>query len=367
MRVLLPLFLLLVPGLGADSSAHEPKVHWRRPGVFDQSLPPCSKIRWTRRSLCAITAHSAYWLDGAGSAWAQEMGPDEPGSVLLDATSWDKRSAEVWRGADGLLHVSADLGDGWRPRPIPADLQPVHSPPTRSALATIAASGETLAVCADAAILRFENGRWSRIGIDLRGHTLEHGPRRALLVGRELYLALDSWQSEELVVADIDSGRAQYASDAFPEGAKRVLDLDLGPDGRVYVTWGALGLSTGGQLLVRAGDSWQALASSPVRPIEVVCGNEPQLARPVPKELSQDYLALAFDGQNRACLLTSEQGILRRESDGSWTCITPGWWDPELDVCDLEVVDDSALFASMRVGVLTLDLSTLEGRRVRAR
>lgn len=364
MSVLLPFLFLAVPGLGDGRSTGESKLQWRAPGVFEESLAPCSKIRRSRGSLCAIGAEAAYWLEGADSAHTARINPPEPGLVLLDATTWGKRSAELWRGGDGLLHVWADLGDGWRQRTLPLELQPAATPTVTRASAVLAASGDTLVVSAATTILRLERGSWTCVPLKFSGGTPNPPITRSLLVDRDLFLASGRLPTEELVVADFDSGRARCVNASLPDGAQSVLDLDLGPDGRVYVTCGVSPLSRGGQLLVRNGDSWQALLSSPVRPIEIVCGNALPVESPPPQERSLTYLALSFDAESRPCLLTAEDGILRQASDGTWSCITPGWWDPELSVCDLALEGTSAILASMRAGVLQLDLSTLEGRRL---
>jgi len=369
MRVLLPLLFALVPNLPQHQSIDGPSVHWTAPGIFDPSLPPCWALRRTRGSLCAITSDGAFWLDATSSSYAASMGEDEPGSVLLDATSWDKRSTEVWRGRDGLLHVSADIGDGWRPRPIPPELQPATDAAAPPARAVISGYGDVLVLCAYGAIFRFERGTWSRLPIQLRGRALEHRADRALLVDRLLYLSLNSFDRGELIQVDIDTGRALCASDSFPEGASCVRDLELGPDGRVYVTCGAPVMSTGGQLLVREADGWRVMLAAPVRIRPILCGfalgDGTQASIPEPSEPNWTFLALAFDAQKRPCLLTEEEGILRRGMDEHWSCITPGWWSPEMGVSDLAIEGETAVFSSHRVGVLRLNLSTLEGCRLR--
>ncbi len=369
MRVLLPLCFLLVATSQLPDTRRSPReraVDWIPPGIFDPSLPPCSKLRRTRGSLCAISEHASYWIDEGDSAYAEEMSREEPGSTLIDATSWERGSAELWRAGDGILLVAADLGDGWRPRPIPHEMQPKDPRAEMPMAWAIAGCGEVLVVCRGDSILRHAGGRWTRVPLALRGDGTRARFDRALLVGSELFLIVQHWPASELIVADIDTGRARVENDSFPEGANYVRDVDLGPDGRVYVTCGAPVMSTGGQVLVRDGDVWSALLSSPVRAMELVCGNAPPPRHPRSGEPSHSFLALAFDGEKRPCVLTDDTGIFRRDAEGTWSCITPGW-NSGAGACDLEISGHVAHIASSSVGVLTLDLDTLKGERLRTR
>ncbi len=396
MRVLLPLLFLPLPAPPPSTSPIEAipaaplsagEVHWAPCGIFDPHLEGCWGLRWTRRSLCALGAQESYWIEWSedvSNACGAQLSFDEPDSVLIDATSWDKHFAELRIAHGGTLYVDAELGNGWRPQPLPKEFQPAGRaarPDRLRGLPVIAGRGETLVVFAYQSIFRLEHQVWSRVPLDLGGREPVGHVTSALLEGRKLYLGVEGIPTGQLIAADIDTGRTTVASDAFPAGPTNVTDLELGPDGKLYVTCAEPLFAFGGRLLVHDGDSWTVLVDSPTAHRQSICIFDRTTDAPVDPNSagvyvlpgidsgahffpSANFLALAFDDQRRPCILCSGLGILRRELDGSWKCVTPGWAESGAEASDLTIVGHTAVLASRNAGVVLLDLETLEGRRV---
>jgi hypothetical protein len=336
--------------------------------------------------MCAIGARESYWIEWSEDASygsGARLSFDERDSVLIDATSWDRHFAELRVAQDGTLYVDAELGNGWRPQPLPKEFQPAGNAARPGWLRggpSIAGRRETLVFFANGSIHRLENHVWARVPLDLDGRELEH-TTCALLDGRTLYLGIAGITGGGLIAADIDTGRATVASDAFPAGPTNVTDLELGPDGRLYVTCAEPLFASGGRLLVHDEDSWRVVVDSPTTHSRSICGNDntpdeplepkpagvdvlPGIGAPAHASPGSNFLSLTFDDQGRPCVLCSGLGILRRELDGSWKCVTPGWAESGADASDLMIVGHVAVLASQRAGVVLLDLDTLEGARV---
>jgi hypothetical protein len=343
-------------------------------------------MRWTRGSLCAITERRSYWLAGS-EASRMTFEDDKQAALLADATSWGKRCAELRIAKDGTVHVMADLGKGWLPQPIPDALQVAMQKdwayfgplPLR-----VAGDGDTIAFFARGWIYRLEGETWSRVALDLGEEEMVGSPTCAVLEGQELILGVHDHFGGQLIVANIRDGHARVESDSFPPGPSDVTDIALGPDGNLYVTCASPYMETGGRLLMRDVGRWRELLISPTTRTGMICGNAPYTPPPaapitvagiaasdrdqIPSVFpSTNFLALAFDEQRRPCVLCSALGIMRRESDGVWQCVTPGWYESGADSQDLVFEGRTAVLASQSAGVVLLDLDTLEGKRVRPR
>ncbi|MBK7641798.1 MAG: hypothetical protein IPJ19_01900 [Planctomycetes bacterium] len=382
------LALLFFPAIASLTSPKDPvvpartalagrTVHLAPVTPFDAHLDGCSRLRRTRGSLCAIGRHESFWIEGCCETCASHMSVDEPGTVLIDATSWGKHSAELRLAKDGTFRIDADLGDGWRPRPLPPELLAYTDPSlgTRSrARACIAGSGETLVFVADASIYELEQDAWKRVPIAFSQMPYTGGLNHALLDGRTLYLGSDDVLDGGLFDIDLDSGACVSASTSFPPGPSNVADIERDPRGRICVVCReARMIGAGSRVLERDGRKWREVLRTRVIPLTFVCLNAPpEPEKPLsPAEaalLPPAYFdALAFDDEGRMCVLAGSLGILRQDRDGTWSCITPGWAESGAEACDLVIDGHTAVLASGTAGVVTLDLDTLEGQRMRTR
>jgi hypothetical protein len=253
--------------------------------------------------------------------------------------------------------------------------------------------GDLLVVFDDTAIRRYENGEWKTVRLNLGSDELIYSPARVLLVGRKLYIGVDKGEwGGQLVVADIDTGFAEIEGRDWQHTAGNVRDIDRGPDGRIYVTCGLWHLDGESSVLMAFdGRTWETVLWSdymvddrtlrssfralPDGSTETVeCTSEKWIAEirdsihpgadgtRIP---SADFVALAFDEQQRPCVLTELMGLWRRESSGEWRWLTPGWPNWGANVIDLAILGGKAVITSRSAGLIVVDLETLAAERVR--
>ena len=402
MRVLLPLLFLACFACKAaplpQSTVSEPRFHWESPGLFDAYVPSGEELQLVDEGRLAVSPSRAFSIGYSPEGTrAAELHQRCPTDRLLDVVHW--KAGLVWLRADkyGNLWIDADVGSGSEPFPSPdraLELRkgwrfyPISDPPPR-----LAADGEVLVLFEAPWIHCYENGAWTSVPLVLGQEKLVRPPGRALLVGRKLWLGVDKGEwGGQLIVADIDSGLGQLESRKWPRGPTNVKDLDRGSDGRIYVTCGNAHLGLESSVLhVWDGTSWATELwskfefgdesfdgnrqdSTDDSPRFVRYSDEERIARLRQFMLAHagehrvphaNFTALAFDEQDRPCVLTFALGLFRRDASGRWEWLTPGWPRNGAWITDLAIVDKKAVITSRDAGVIVVDLETLAAERAR--
>jgi len=401
MRVLLPLLFI---GCTACSSIRptqpapsEPRFHWESPGLFDPFVPSGEDLQLRNEGFLAVGSQRAFSLEyGRNGARAAEIHQRCTTDHLLDVVRWKK--GLVWLRADkyGNLQLDADLGAGAEPFPRPDNAIDLRGRergfPSWAPAPRLAADGEVLVLFSAPWIHRYEHDVWTSVQLDVGQDTLLYPPGRALLVGRKLWLGVDKGEwGGQLIVADIDTGLAELECRKWSRGPWNVTDIDRGSDGRIYVTCGVEHGSPHGSLMIYQGGTWTAELVSDGNPGELkgevregpngsdvfITYSEAEREQRVRDSIirSKDgtrtvgcsFEAFALDEDKRPCVLTPQIGILRRDTGGVWTWLTPGWPSNGAWVTDLAIVDKKAVITSRDAGVIVLDLDTLGAERVRLR
>jgi hypothetical protein len=407
MRVLLPLLFCSCSAVTDPQVSQtgqrllapvEPRFHWASPELFDAFVPSGEELQLLDDGHMAVSSRRAFALEfGKQGIHASEFKQRCTTDLLLDVVRW--KAGLVWLRTDkyGNLQFDADLGSGAEPFPRPdkaVDLRgkeggfSVWAPAPR-----LAVDGDVLVLFAAPWIHRYEHEVWTSVKLDLGPDTLLYAPGRALLVGRKLYLGVDKGEwGGQLIVADIDTGRGELDCRKWNDGPWNVTDIDRGPDGKIYVTCGiAHGGVEASLLIAFDGTTWsrtlwadEKVGEQPLdgEIVEEADGSltlhkyaeEERIARvrhsivrgaegtSVPRA---NFQALAFDDQERPCVLSSSLGLLRQEESGEWSWLTPGWPRHGPWVTDLAFVGKKAVITSRDAGVIVLDLKTLEVERVR--
>jgi hypothetical protein len=134
-------------------------------------------------------------------------------------------------------------------------------------------------------------------------------------------------------------------------GALPVLDLAIGPDGKIWELEGlAHFILRYGCIHVRSGDRWTRFCCS---------SDDPDSNWSLPLI---SFAALSFDSSDRPVVLSEDIGLIRCD-DGKWSRLTPNW--PEYLYVDtlLMIGDDRAIIGMERSGVAILNIRTGELRR----
>ncbi len=342
-------------------------------------MPGCDRLCESSGGLLAIGKGGEFTLDNLDRANADWVIEDGSIAAVL----------AVEKRADGLLRLLAER-DGTLALEFPSTSSRQRHLEVRTIPGTrwdsdrdlrcdrpcVEADGELVVVVDEGKIHRFEDGAWHSVALVLNGQPVEACVSRAFLDGRTLYVGTDNGEwGGSLIAADVSTGEGTVVSAAWADELSNVADIDRGPDGRIFVTTGCAHMDGWGALYVQDGSSWRLLARTPVDCVGlldlptadwVAKVNEHNRPGADAWELPPTgFVALAFDADRRPCLLCETFGLFRREADGSWAWLTPGWPNWGGNVTDLAIVGRKAVISSRTAGVLLVDLETLAAERVR--
>jgi len=346
--------------------------HWESPGIFDEYLPWCDRLCESPSGLIAIGNGREFRLDDLARATADEPSKDKSIAVVLDVATQPDGLLRLVARKDGTAALESPTAS----RTIPG-MRWDSDRDLRFNRPVLAANGAVMVVVDEGKIHRFQNGAWNSVALEVSGQPVEAWVSRAFLDGSTLYVGTDKGEwGGSLIAADVSTGKGTVVSAAW-EDSSNVADIDRGPDGRIYVTTGCVHMDGWGALYVQDGASWRQLARTTsdydgLRDVPradwMAKLNERNRRGTEAWELPPTgFSALAFDAEGRPCLLCETFGLFRRESDGGWSWLTPGWPNFGADVTDLAIVGEKAVISARSAGVIVVDLETLAVERARLR
>ena len=325
---------------------------------------------WWDGGWVVVGLKSHFYLDPAsGKARAVKV----PGCEQIHAFATFGGVPVVLCSHAGREHLALKRGDRWWEREVPEAANTTTRP------LTMAADGESLALLQSGYLHRLDRrGRWRTKAIESSGAGAPVA-RSALLHGDTLFVGYgDGEFGSGIWALDLGSGDwreiiAPLGQGSFARHERYILAqaFQMVPHGGRF--WAVAAFEPDshlfGEVLTFDFRDWQLVAavSGATRDMLSLYGLDPARSRPDTVAWDQPadaFQGLAFDDEGRPMVLGQELGVVRRDSAGHWTKLTPGWVAGTA-VAALGIKGTTLIIVTYLAGVVLWDFATGEVRKVK--